>query len=135
MSSQLPPTPLPSWRLYLPAFSWLAFTMFLFTLPGSAFPEEPWMAGLPIDKLVHIFLFAVLVFLFSLPALKRQVGWTVWALKLALPLVAIAYGIAVEFIQLHWVPHRGFEWMDVAADAAGAVLGTVLSPFIVKPAK
>jgi VanZ family protein len=90
------------------------------------------MEGLPIDKLVHIFLFAVLVLLFSLPALKRKVGWPSWALKLLLPLVAVAYGVAVEFIQLQWVPNRGFEWMDVAADAAGAVLGTVLGPFIAK---
>jgi VanZ family protein len=122
-------------RLYLPAFVWLAFTMFLFTLPGSAFPDEPWMAGLPIDKLIHIFLFAVLILLFSFPALSKKANWTGWSLKLWLPLAALAYGVAVEFIQLNWVANRGFELMDIAADAAGIVLGTVLGPFIVKPKK
>jgi VanZ family protein len=131
MASSNPST----WRLYLPAVAWLAFTLFLFTLPGSAIPEEPWMKGLPIDKLVHLFLFAVLVLLFASPALKKQVQWTSVAIKLWLPLAAIAYGIAVEFIQLHWIPNRGFEVWDIVADSAGAILGAVLGPIIIKPRK
>jgi VanZ family protein len=127
-------SPLP-WRLYLPAFVWLAFTMFLFTLPGSAFPDEPWMKGLPIDKAVHIFLFAVLILLFSFPALQKKVNWNPLTLKLWLPLAAVAYGITVEFIQLHWVSNRGFEWLDVVADTTGTVLGTALGPFVFKPKK
>lgn len=76
-------------------------------------PGEP-PAFAHIDKLKHLFAFAILGFLAhaSWPALDY--------LKFkALPL--LAYGLTIECIQLA-IPTRSFDWLDLLADGLGLLL-------------
>ena len=79
-----------------------------------ALHPSPPISGLQLDKLNHLAAFFVLALLteYAFPSA------TVSALKLA-PL--LGFGLLIEVLQ-YWVGYRYFEWLDVAADAAGIVL-------------
>ena len=81
--------------------------------------NPPRAAGLfDFDKLNHLAAFFVLALLteYAFPSV------TVSAQKLV-PL--LGFGLLIEVLQ-YWVGYRHFEWLDVAADAAGIVLFWVL---------
>ena len=76
-----------------------------------ALHPSPPISGLQLDKLNHLAAFFVLALLteYAFPSA------TISALKLA-PL--LGFGLLIEVLQ-YWVGYRYFEWLDVAADAAG----------------
>jgi VanZ family protein len=100
------------------AFSWWIIMCILFFLPGSAFPTENWLSKIYFDKLVHIGLFAVLIFLW-----RSAFVWELRNYNLILLFSALLYGFAVEFIQRYFVPNRDFDMYDVLADTIGAMIG------------
>ena len=78
------------------------------------------------DKLYHVLAFACLAF--PLPLVRPRLAlWVV--------LGVIAYGAAIEVIQPFF--GRQAEWVDLVADAIGAVVGavtgTALSRYILTP--
>ena len=83
-----------------------------------ALHPSPPISGLQLDKLNHLAAFFALALLteYAFPSA------TVSALKLA-PL--LGFGLLIEVLQ-YWVGYRYFEWLDVAADAAGIVLFWVI---------
>jgi VanZ family protein len=90
----------------------------LFFLPGSALPKESWLDAIHFDKIVHIGLFAVLIFLCRTSGILNVKNYV-----LVLLLLAFMYGLSVEFIQKEWVSNRSFDLTDLAADMAGSVIG------------
>jgi VanZ family protein len=105
------------------AVLWFIVTVILLTLPGNAFPKEDWLTKIWFDKWVHIGLFSLIVFLFCNWARQafdtQQVAGIFWKITI----LAIVYGIAMEFVQKYWIPNRSFDLGDIAADAVGAFLG------------
>jgi VanZ family protein len=93
----------------------------LFFLPGSAFPNENWLDAIYFDKMVHIGLFAVLMFLW-----RSSFNLEVNNYNLLLLFSALLYGVTVEFIQKYWIPNRSFDLYDVLADMTGSVLGLII---------
>ncbi len=57
----------PQFKSFLPAIGWFIISFVLLTLPGDDLPRESWMDEMHIDKVVHVFLFGVLVYLAYLP--------------------------------------------------------------------
>jgi VanZ family protein len=45
---------------------------------------------------------------------------------LLITLVYIVYGIAIEFIQRDFIPHRSFDLFDIVADTLGCVVGWIV---------
>ena len=39
----------------------------------------------------------------------------------------LVYGIIMEFIQRDYIPYRGFDAMDIVADAGGVAIGVLVS--------
>lgn len=112
------------WKLFRSkwlALFWLALMCTLFFLPGSDIPHEDWMNGLPIDKVVHVGLFCVLLFLWRSAFPARTAHYGLWLL-----VIAMLYGLAVEFVQKEWIPNRDFDLFDVLADTVGAVAGLLI---------
>lgn len=105
---------------FLTAIVWFFISLYLFTLPGNRLPKYTWFDRVHGDKLVHMGIFAVLVFLF-LRALAPA-GFKLLRTAFALALAAMCYGIAIEFIQKYFIPYRSFEVTDIAADTAGSFL-------------
>ena len=102
----------PRWRVALLAaalgVAWLAFV------------PEPGPIGVALhDKLNHLLAFGTLALLaaLSLPAAARRA-----------PLASgvLLYGGFIEIVQSQ-LPGRSAEWADLAADAAGTVLGLLLA--------
>lgn len=110
------------------AILWFIIMCVLFFLPGSALPEEHgWMILIRIDKLVHIFLFAILFLLWRIAFNLKFRNYTIWLIFLV-----VAYGLAVELIQKYWIPGRSFDLYDVLADTIGCLVGLLIYMYIKK---
>lgn len=115
-------------RFLLPGILWIILCTFLFTLPGSSFPKEDWLDKIWFDKWVHIGLIGLLViswcwgFQKKLANKQKLTGLFRWIL-----LLAIAYGVGMEFVQKHLVANRSFDGGDIIADSAGAIIGYLYS--------
>lgn len=113
---------------FIPGFIWWAITFWLFTLPGSKIPDIDLFHKLQVDKLVHIFLFVVLCFSFMFPfrytglSSKNKIR-----LFIALTLLFIGYGIAIEFIQRDYIENRSFDIGDIIADTVGCAIALVIA--------
>lgn len=71
--------------------------------------------GLPVDKVVHLGLFAVVTWLGLLA------GW-----RWVVPLMILQAGTS-ELIQYFFMPNRGGDWWDLTADLVGVALGWALA--------
>ncbi|MBL7721584.1 MAG: VanZ family protein [Chitinophagaceae bacterium] len=102
----------------LPAIGWLIICTVLLVLSGSAFPEEDWLSKIWFDKWVHIGLFTIMVVLWCWGFQKKLKE------KYILVTAAVlAYGIAMEFVQQHFIVNRSFDIGDIVADAVGCLIG------------
>lgn len=109
---------------FWPAIVVLIIATFLFCLPGEEFPHITWLDQIHFDKFAHIGLFSLLVFLWILPPQSRITDkQKVNRLYLWIALGFVVYGIAIEFIQLNFVPHRSFDFFDIVANAVGCAFG------------
>jgi len=81
------------------------------------------------DKWIHVGLFAVLVWLGCWATYKIKPSDSSQHLRwfISICIWAIAYGIIMEFVQKYWIPFRSFDMGDIAADAAGSIIGFVFS--------
>lgn len=106
----------------LPAIAWFILSLILLTLPGKDLPQIGWMENLPIDKVIHVFLFFVLVILFFWGIVSTKPGIANKRVLVFIALAALLYGIAMEFVQKYWVPNRSFDEWDIVADGIGSSL-------------
>jgi VanZ family protein len=109
---------------FLPAIVWFVISFILFTIPPPELPNEAIFKIPQQDKIIHIFIFFFLVYLFCRPFKlsafpKKKI--TSWFFSIAL--YGLAYGISVEFIQKYFVPNRSYEVWDIVADAIGCFIG------------
>lgn len=121
---------------FIPAIIWLILAVVLLTLPGSTLPHKTWLNSIIyFDKIVHIGLFSMMVFLFFMPFIKSKSAPLVSQKKRILFRVALsglALGIIIEFVQKYWIPGRGFEITDMVADGVGCFLPFVFFRLMVK---
>jgi VanZ family protein len=105
-------------RLFLPIAALIFFSV-LFCLPGSAFPKEDWISRLPFDKVVHIGIFTVLLFLWCRAFIANSIHS--YFILIAL---SILYGFTIEIIQDRLVENRSWDIGDIVADFIGSILGS-----------
>jgi len=80
-------------------------------------PRAPGLqTGLPLDKVVHFALFAVVTWLGLRAGLPAR-----WLVPLML-----AQAAASELVQHIWLPQRGGDWWDFVADVTGIAAGVAL---------
>ena len=82
-----------------------------------------WEDLLSFDKVVHFFIFSVLVFLMII-GLSKQYSFLVLrknAVSISLG-VGILYGLLIELIQ-YLIPGRSFEITDILANTLGCFIG------------
>lgn len=104
---------------------WGLFLVILHLLPGSVFPVIPSIFDLLTpDKVVHVGMFAVLVFL--LIQGFRKDGNPVLVRKspvLAAIISALLFGGVMEFTQNYLIPNRFGSVYDEIANLAGCLVG------------
>jgi|SRR5687768_7630467 VanZ family protein len=109
---------------FWPGILALAVATTLFCLPGREFPRINWLDKIHFDKIAHIGLFSVLVFLWILPPRSRITDKKKTnSMYLWIATAFVAYGIAIEFIQLNFVAHRSFDFFDIVANTVGCAFG------------
>ena len=104
--------------------SWLLLILLLTLTPGSSLPETSlWDELISFDKVVHFFLFSVLVLLSIIGFTKQYTFDKVRAKAVPYALIlGIVYGILIEITQ-QAVPGRYMELMDVVANTIGCFMG------------
>jgi len=110
-----------------PSLSWAFIIMVLMGIPGNVFPTVvnfwDWLGP---DKLVHLFLFSLLSFLFlwgyreKLLTSKESYKRKMFFLSL---LLSLLYGALTEFLQCYLFINRYGSFFDFIADAIGCILG------------
>lgn len=113
-----------SFRHNIPAIAWALVILVLSLTPGSRLPRLG-LLGIPHpDKFAHAFIYAVLTILLvaGLARQPQQVRLRSHPMAWAFGLASV-YGTLIEVLQGAFVEGRTFEWLDIAANMAGAALG------------
>lgn len=114
-------------KLYI-AISWTVIIFILLSLPGSMLPKESTFLIPNFDKVVHISLFGGFVLLWSLYYSVKQLSAK---RKLRsfffIFIIAVVYGIGMEYVQKYFIPLRYFDEADIIADMIGAGLAYGIS--------
>ncbi|MEI9944140.1 MAG: VanZ family protein [Chitinophagaceae bacterium] len=108
------------------AISWFILSTIFLTLPGTAFPTESWLSVVSFDKLVHLGIFSVMVILLCWAVYKKDSPGKIKTFILC-AIAALAYGIAIEFVQKYLIPNRSFDITDIVADGTGSLIGLLYS--------
>lgn len=110
---------LPAWLFTIIT---VAVIMWLTLAPHPLGDDEPKLFE-GADKVAHALMFGFLTCMVLLD-IERRRGWHPVGTTTVIAVVAIviAFGIAIEFIQLKMDMGRGFETADMLADAIGAVV-------------
>src|SRR5215213_5690846 len=115
--------------------SWTIFTQILVSIPGKFLEGPGFLFNIPhMDKIAHIILFGglsiswILFFHYRKAADKKYTG-------LIILLLLAAYGVAIEFYQLNFIPNRSFDVGDIVADVCGALCGYFATTLILRNAR
>ena len=102
-------------------------TFVIVVLSTMPIPEEAPLGDVPlIDKWVHMLMYAGLVFVMWVDHVVRNKRTFSWAARLVMLLYAIALGGAMELVQAHLTTCRSGDWIDLEADAVGALIGKLV---------
>jgi len=89
------------------------------------------MQGFQADKLFHCFSHAIIIILYFYPQIAFQKlqpsNKTCFKFFLAL----IVFGISIELLQKYFVPNRHFDWLDIAANICGDIIGMLIIKYLV----
>ena len=113
----------------------LIISAVLLTLPGSVLPKEDWLDKIWLDKWIHILLFFVLVIAWCQFGLEKVLQRSSYGQKnnlrkklfLWIAIIALLYGIGMEFVQKYFIKNRSFDIVDVVADGVGCGIGLIYS--------
>ena len=102
---------------------WAILVLMLSLTPGHSMPETDIWGWLGFDKVAHLFVFAVLVFLMIVGFSKQ---YTYLFLRdravVASLIICLVYGLLIECIQA-LIPNRSLEYSDILADMFGCGIG------------
>ena len=107
-------------RYSWPAVLWSLVILVLTLIPGNALPD---VGFFQIDKVVHFFIFGLLMILSSFGITKtREVKGAPANPILITSLYSITFSIMIEILQ-KFIPGRNFSVADIIANVIGVGLG------------
>lgn len=111
---------------FKPPILWAFFIFILCVIPGKSLPKYAWADLLSLDKLIHCFIFFVLVYLTRRAFAKHNQTILIKKQNIIALAFAIPYGGALETMQEYFLSDRNGNWFDFLANTTGAVLGVLL---------
>ena len=106
---------------------WGLLIFFLSIIPTDVEGQFLFFGSIPADKVLHVFNYMVLVYLFLIGFTKQ---YTFPLLNyypvLSSVVAAMVYGMVIEAVQGALVPDRSFELADIFANFTGCLIGTAL---------
>jgi VanZ family protein len=108
-----------------PSVAWVFFAIYLLVMRVPNDVPIPRLPGL--DKIAHVAIFAIYVLLTAWGFFRQKTFYRMqqYALPLAIAM-GLFLGMATEWIQHAFVPHRSGDVYDVIADALGCLLASLL---------
>ena len=100
----------------------------LLTMPDNDIPKLGFLDAIYFDKWVHAGLFAMLTFLFSWPF--RKIYPAHRRLFVSIAVLALLYGITMEYVQEYFTTDRDFDYNDMLADGFGCLVGYIAARYI-----
>ncbi len=113
---------------YVPAIAWALFILVICGFSGDKIPNIKLLNQFSADKLIHGFMFFVLVYLLC-KAEKNRPDFLM-QLRFYFLLDACMFGLLMEYCQTHFFVNRFGEWIDVLANSLGALLAFLIFIFI-----
>lgn len=103
---------------------WTLIIIVLLCIPGNKIPGEGLFGIEHLDKIVHFFLFGLLILFWGIRIWTGAASRHRWKEKMFFLLVIILlFGVAMEFVQFYFIPYRSFDRWDIVADSVGALTG------------
>ena len=108
------------------AVLWTAFIIYGLTKTPSTEAKYWWLEIEGVDKVLHAIIFGVEAFLLMWANERKRfttvviIGW------------CVLLGGVLELVQFHFVEGRNGDMLDLIADAAGALIGVLPFPLLVK---
>lgn len=121
------------YRYNIPAIIWGIIIFILLSIPGGNVPRFTFLKDLPIDKIVHFFLFMVFSFLLLYGFVKQYNNnySRFWLYAVAF-LISVAYGGLTELLQGTVFVKRTCDLVDFVTDTAGAIFGIIVCVWMVR---
>lgn len=114
-------------KSYRPAIVWLIIIILLTGLPGYLFPTvSPFTDRISLDKLVHFFIFAVLVVTILFGNAKQKNSSPNLRDSIFAILIGIGVGAATELMQEYLFIGRSMSLWDFVADSIGSLGGIII---------
>jgi VanZ family protein len=114
-------------RRLLPAITWAVTVAFLSIAATDGIPQIELWKYLPLDKISHGIMYAVLTYLLLVGFYKqRDVRVLRDNGKAFAIFISVGYGVLMEIAQLLVFTQRNFEWMDIAANTVGTFTGLTI---------
>jgi len=100
----------------------------LLCIPGTELPKFKWDNKIWLDKWVHIFLFMVLVILWSKAySGKKNIQNDTRKIFFQIMILGFLYGILMEVVQEYFILNRSFDLVDILANGTGCFIGYLIS--------
>ncbi len=106
-------------KKYYLAILWAIISLAACGINGQSLPRVSFEL-IGIDKLAHFILFGMQSFLIIFAHQKGRVGIDWKQVHVAIA-IGIIYGIFIEFLQYAVFVNRSYDYVDMAADALGAL--------------
>jgi VanZ family protein len=106
------------------AVTWLLLVTILLCIPGTKLPKIGWQDKIWLDKWIHVFLFMVLVILWTQAySNKKNIQQGSRKIFIQIMVIGCLYGVLMEIVQKYFIPFRSFDLGDIIADGIGCVAG------------
>lgn len=102
---------------------WAILILILSVIPAIDTPSISWMEP---DKLVHVIFYIILTLLICRALISKKGHSSKWIILFIGLIVSVLYGGLIEIIQEQLLSWRSGDLLDFAADAVGAVLGSLI---------
>jgi len=117
-------------KYFLPAIIWGIFIFIMSSFPGNDIPKS-FIINIPFaDKIIHFFLYFLLVILILIGSLRKSKNTlTIYKFLFAF-FISLLYGILMEVLQHFVFIMRSADLMDIAANTAGSFIGLLIFYYI-----
>ena len=119
-------------KSFWPAIIWGLFIFILSSFPGDDIPKS-FIINIPFaDKIIHFFLYFLLVILILIGSLKKsKTTLTIRKFLFAFS-ISLLYGILLEILQDLVFIMRGADLLDIIANAVGSFIGLLTFYYIIQ---
>jgi len=117
-------------KSFLPAIIWGIFILIMSSFPGDDIPKS-FIFNIPFaDKIIHFFLYFLLVILILFGSLRKSKNTLIIRKFLFAFFISLLYGILMEVLQYFVFITRSADLMDIVANIAGSFIGLLTFYYI-----